>query len=291
MVSVSWNPDRDLSLDLALARHTRWGADPVNVVQGGVYFRVAAGGIVYSARQRRNGAVEVSAESRRQADLGLQDLKYRLAESLSFEPVEDLASRDRYVAALIDEFAGYRPPMVIDPFEMLVGAISAQQVNLRWAGTTRARLVERFGRVHEWLGTKVWEFPAAARLAEAEPDELRRLQFSGAKSEAIVQLAQAGSAGELAGLHDLTNEQVIEKVTALRRIGRWSADWLLARCLARPDVVAAGDLGVRKAVSVLYLRQGELISEDEVREVTSDWGDAANWTAHLLLERFARSHG
>ena len=286
MSAITWKPSRFLDLELAMARYRRWGRDPVNVWEAGTYSRVASGSVAYSARARPDGSIEVTSKD---AQRGLEDLQYRLAESLPYEPLRELAQRNRYVAGLVEDFAGYRPPLVVDPFEMLVGAISAQQVNLRWANTVRGRLVEGFGRVHEVQGTEVWEFPRPERIAEASVQELHRLQFTRAKSEAIIGLAKAAAAGELDALPDLSNEEVVERTTALRGIGRWTADWLLARGLGRPDVVAAGDLGVRKAVSHLYLSADELRPEEEIRDVAGEWGNAANLTAHLLLERLARS--
>jgi len=64
-------------------------------------------------------------------------------------------------------------------------------------------------------------------------------------------------------------------------IGRWTAEWLLARTLGRPRVVA-GDLGVRKAVGAAYL-DGRMPSEAEVRAATAHWGPAAGVAQQLLL--------
>ena len=68
-------------------------------------------------------------------------------------------------------------------------------------------------------------------------------------------------------------------------IGRWTAEWLLARTLGRPRVVA-GDLGVRKAVGAAYL-EGRMPSEAEVRAVTAHWGPAAGVAQQLLLHWLA----
>ena len=72
-----------------------------------------------------------------------------------------------------------------------------------------------------------------------------------------------------------------------RCVGRWTADWLLARCLGRPAAVAAGDLGVQKAIGQHYLALGRKATEGEARVVASGWGEAANWATHLLLEELA----
>ena len=80
------------------------------------------------------------------------------------------------------------------------------------------------------------------------------------------------------------NERAAERITALRGMGRWTAEWFLARCLARPDVIPAGDLGVRKAISRLVAETDRLLSEEEVRAAAADWGEGANLAVHLLLE-------
>jgi DNA-3-methyladenine glycosylase II len=129
---------------------------------------------------------------------------------------------------------------------------------------------------------EVWSLEAA-RLAGAGVAELRELQFSNAKAVAIVEFAGAVAGGrvdlgELAGLAD---EEVVERLVVFPGIGRWTAEWLLARTLGRPRVVA-GDLGVRKAVGAAYL-DGRMPSEAEVRAATAHWGTAAGVAQQLLL--------
>jgi DNA-3-methyladenine glycosylase II len=133
---------------------------------------------------------------------------------------------------------------------------------------------------------EVWGLDAEA-LAGAEVAELRALQFSNAKAVAIVVFAGAVAAGrlrldELAGLDD---EQVVDRLVAFPGIGRWTAEWLLARTLGRPRVVA-GDLGVRKAVGAAYLG-GRMPSAAEVRAATAHWGAAAGVAQQLLLHSLA----
>ena len=214
----------------------------------------------------------------------MADLRTRLAEGLPAGPLDELATRDDRVSDLVRRFPGFRPPITPDPFESLISSISAQQVNLRWALTTRRRLVERYGHLHHYDGVPVWQFPTPEVIAAADPGEIRALQFTTRKAEFVVGVGQAALEGTFDDLEDLPNEVIVERLTAIRGIGRWSAEWLLARCLARPDVVAAGDLGVRKAVSFSYLANDDILSESVVRDTALAWGDAANWTAHLLLE-------
>ena len=94
---------------------------------------------------------------------------------------------------------------------------------------------------------------------------------------------KAASDGELklASFADLDDAEVVERLVALPGVGRWTAEWFLARTLGRP-VVVAGDLGVRKAVGVAYC-EGRMPSEAEVRSATAHWGAAAGVAQQLLL--------
>jgi len=86
-------------------------------------------------------------------------------------------------------------------------------------------------------------------------------------------------------LSQLEDEDVIQRLCTIRGIGRWSAEWVLARTLGRPRVVA-GDLGVRKAVGLAYLSR-PLPSESEVRSATAHWGRSAGVAQALLLHALA----
>ena len=85
----------------------------------------------------------------------------------------------------------------------------------------------------------------------------------------------------------MPDEDLIAHLTQIRGIGRWSAEWFLARTLGRPRVVA-GDLGVRKAVGRMYLG-GAMPSEDEVRRLTAHWGASATHVQALALHDLAAS--
>lgn len=281
---MRWTPSEPIDFAASIARYERWGVDLANVVTGGTFYRVHSKGDAYAASQSPDGSIEVKTADPADEPAALADLQWRLAEGLDRVPLMELGGSDPVVTQLIDRYPGLRPPLQADPFQSLITSITAQQVNLTWATTTRSRLIEAYGTPHTLFGTVVWQFPSAERLAAVDPSDLRSLQFTTRKSEYIVGVAQAAAGGSLAGLDQLGNEEVIRRLISLRGIGRWSAEWLLARCLARPDVIAAGDLGVRKAVSYHYRGVDELLSEEVVRDLASPWGSATNLVTHLLLE-------
>ena len=105
-------------------------------------------------------------------------------------------------------------------------------------------------------GADVYAFPTPARLAAARLREYRALKFSTRKSEYIRDVARAivGGALDVDALMTAPSADVIAILTALRGLGRWTADWFLARCCGRGDVCPAGDLAVRKAFDHHYAR-------------------------------------
>jgi DNA-3-methyladenine glycosylase II len=193
-----------------------------------------------------------------------------------------LCRADPVVARLAARYPGLRPVLQLDLLGALIRCISAQQVNLRWAAETRRRLAERFGDRHTVAGVVVYSL-SAERLAGASLAEIRALQFTNRKAEYIIAAAQAIATGAIdrERLSALDDERVIAELVALRGIGVWTAEWILARTMGRPRVVA-GDLGVRKAVGIAYRRRA-MPAEDQVRRLTVHWGRAAAHAQALLL--------
>ena len=199
----------------------------------------------------------------------------------------DLAAADPAIAGLVERYPSVVPVLYVDPFAALIRSISAQQVNLRWAATIRARLAQHYGE-RVVVGEAFVQVLDAQQLARATIDALRELQLTNAKARAVVATARAALDGELEldDLAQLDDEQLISHLTRLPGIGRWSAEWFIARTLGRPRVVA-GDLGVRKAVGRLYATP--MPTEEEVRRMTEHWGPAATLAQALALHDLALS--
>src|SRR5919197_1190790 len=135
------------------------------------------------------------------------------------------AEADPVLARLVTALAGFRPPLAPDPFEALVGSITAQQVSMFAAFAIRSRLIERFGTR---LG-RVYAFPTRERIAAAQPEELVALGFSRRKAEYTLTLARSDLARD--GLGRLEEEEVRARLAPLPGIGEWAGDWFLARHL------------------------------------------------------------
>lgn len=181
------------------------------------------------------------------------------------------ARRDPVLRRLTRLLAGFRPPLAPDPFETLVTSITAQQVSLHAAFAIRNRLIQRFGRR---VG-EAYSFPTARRLGHATHDELVALGFSGRKAEYVLGLAAARL--DFASLARLPDDEVKAELVAVRGLGEWTADWFLARHLARPRAWPAGDLALRRTVAAFYPEAGD------VRVFGERFEPFQNLTAHYLL--------
>lgn len=282
-----------LDVPRTLARFHIWGEDPTSRLTDGVFRRaVKADGRWYGYELRWAGGPDRTrltvtvpgTRSARVADAALAEVRWICGLDLDLTSFYGAVGRDAVLAGLAQRLYGLRPTLSPRPLEMLVGSVCAQQVNLRFAFTVRARLVERFGTPVEIGGHTVFAFPEPAVLARASVAELRQMQFTVRKAEYIVGLARQVMTGalDLDALRRLGNEEVIEQLTRIRGLGRWTAEWFLARCLGRGDVCPAGDLGVRKAFAHFYSR-GRLVSEEAIRRRAAAWGAHQNLVVHYLL--------
>jgi DNA-3-methyladenine glycosylase II len=180
------------------------------------------------------------------------------------------AATEPVLAGLVERLRGLRPPLAPDPFEALVTSITAQQVSLRAAFAIRNRLIRAFGEP----SGRAYAFPKRERIALAEPAELVTVGFSRRKAVYTVGLARSDI--DLGALASLPDEQVKARLVALPGIGEWTADWFLARHLARPNAWPAGDLGLRKAVLHFY-------GVSDPRALKGQFSRFANLAAHYLL--------
>jgi DNA-3-methyladenine glycosylase II len=268
-LSVLRVPD-PYDFELSTERFQAFGPDRANLWHAGGLHRVVGGREVRVEPARGGVLVEPFDDGIRAVVEKLLGLEFDLDMFAQF------AAGDSVLATIVPRLAGFRPPLSPDPFEALVSSITAQQVSLFAAFAIRNRLIERFGEP----GEQAFGFPTRERLARAHEAELVALGFSRRKAEYVLVVARADL--DLDGLAALPDEDVKERLTALRGLGDWSADWFLARHLARPEAWPAGDLGLRKAVSAFY-GGGRSMTTQEVREIGARFAPFQNLTAHHLL--------
>ena len=227
--------------ELSTGRFRAFGTDLSNRLVDGTLHRAVAGREV---RIRATaGGVDVSPldDETRPVVLKLLGAEFEL------EPFYRWAVEQQpVIAELTVKLAGFRPPLQPEPFEALITSITAQQVSLVSAVAIRNRFIQAFGlQVGE-----AWAFPTRERIAAASEDELFAVGFTRRKAEYTVGLAR--SALDLHALAALDDDEIRACITALRGLGPWTAEWFLARHLARPHAWPAGDLALRKAADLLF---------------------------------------
>ena len=262
---------------LSTVRFREWGSDGVTVWQYDALYRVVAGEEVRIAPVPGGVRIEPGGAA------AAAEVSFLLGLPFDLDAFRAWATQQPVLAGIVARISGYRPPLAPNPFEALVGAITTQQVSLQSAAAIRSRFVGRYGERHE----HATEFPSRERVAGATVEELRALGFSGRKAEYLLGLAR--SELDLERLRTLPDEEVIETLTTIRGLGRWTADWFLGRALARPGAWPAGDLGLRKAVSAFYADpdagpcSGRLLSIEEVRRMGERFTPFQNVSAQYLL--------
>jgi len=175
-----------------------------------------------------------------------------------------LLRRDPVLAALIREYGpcGLAAAQRADHFSALVRAIVFQQLSTKAASTIYSRMVALLPN-----GALTPE-----ALAGLSDEQLRSAGISRQKGSYLRDLSEKVAAGvvPLDDLEHMDDEQVIEALTKIKGIGRWSAEMFLMFRLHRPDVLPVGDLGIMNAVMKVY-RMRKKPSPDRLRRLGEAW--------------------
>ena len=181
----------------------------------------------------------------------------------------ELAGRDAVLAALVTQHRGAILVRRSEAFATLARAIVSQQISTRAAAAIWQRLGQALGEV-----------TPDCVLTQA-PDALRALGLTVRKAEYLHDLAGHFADGRLdpKRWRRSADAALIAQLTAVRGIGRWTAEMFLIFHLNRPDVWPADDMGLQKAVARHYL-EGRLPSAQELAawgERYAPWRTVATW--------------
>jgi methylated-DNA-[protein]-cysteine S-methyltransferase len=205
--------------------------------------------------------------------------------TLGFDPqaaVEHLRAVEPALGRLIDAVGRCALELKRAPslFGALAEAIVYQQLHGRAAATIYGRLCALFPRAGL----------TAASILRASDEKLRGAGLSRAKMLSLQDLARRAAAGEiptLAEARGMDDETILERLTPVRGIGRWTVEMLLIFRLGRPDVLPADDYGVRKGFAVAF-RKRELPSPKELAKRGERWRPyrtVASWYLWRAAER------
>ncbi len=176
------------------------------------------------------------------------------------EAVAHLSRVDRKLARIIAKSVPIRlqPERTQSIFEALLESIIYQQLNGKVAATITGRVKALFPENTHRLRTRrglVGGFPTPEQVLAATPELLRSAGLSQAKMLAIRDLAAKtldGTVPTPRAAHRMSDEELVERLTAVRGIGRWTVEMLLIFRLGRPDVLAVDDYGIRKGFAKMH---------------------------------------
>lgn len=191
---------------------------------------------------------------------------------------EEFLLKDKYISPLVKKWGSctIKPRIHKDYFEALCSDIVGQQLSGRVADV----IFERFRKV---LGRKIT--PEA--IIKIDGQKLRDCGMSWGKVSFIKDLAAKTKSGELQTrkLMDLPDEEVIRELTAVKGIGRWTAEMFLMFSLARPDIFPVDDLGIRKGFEKVTKQKFDKVSAAEFAlKNWSPYRTPASWYLWRALE-------
>ena len=233
-----------------------------------------------------NVALSTSADSDEAQAHATRALQYLLGINLSLEEFYRLADGDERLRSLAGRFRGFKPPRFPSHFETLVNAISCQQLSLNVGIRLLCLLAARYGPAVSGDEGTFHAFPRPRDVAQADVDELRQMGFSYSKARYITGLAQAIVSGQLdlRELEDLEDEAALTRLTQLKGVGRWTAEYFLLRGLGRTHVFPADDAGARNNLQQ-WLGLRAPMSYEKIQRTLEPWqGFGGMVFFHLLLK-------
>ena len=189
--------------------------------------------------------------------------------TLAYDPAEavtTLAAADETLGQLMERVGPFtlETRAFLSPFQALLRSITYQQLSGKAAATIYGRALALFPEGGP---------PTPEQILAIEEDRLRGAGLSRAKVSAFKDLAVKtldGIVPPLDALQEMEDAEIIERLTAVRGIGRWTVEMLLMFRLGRPDVLPVTDLGVRKGFMLTY-ELDDLPKPKELRTYCERW--------------------
>ncbi len=159
--------------------------------------------------------------------------------------LKHLSLHDPVIAELIARYGGYTVTPHTDYYHELIESIIGQQLSVKAAAAIKQKFVALFGGQ---------TLPTPQAILEKSHEDLRSAGLSNAKARYIQDLALHVLEDRLdfKKLDNLSNNEVIEELTAVKGIGEWTAHMFMIFCMGRLDILPVGDLGIKNGIMKLY---------------------------------------
>lgn len=156
--------------------------------------------------------------------------------------IEHLKKRDKLLGAAIDQIGHIDREVEYDLFSSIIHHIIGQQISVKAQATIWKRLIDQVSEIN------------ADSIYSLDVNDLQKLGMTYKKAEYIKDFAEKvkNNAFDINELEALSDTEVIQKLSALKGIGVWTAEMLLTFCMRRPDVLSFGDLAIHRGMRMLY---------------------------------------
>lgn len=214
-------------------------------------------------------------------------LNRMLGLAVNLESFYHLARKDERLYSLVLQFMGLKPPRFPSLFESLANAIACQQVSLEAGLTLLNRLAQRYGLLFQEGDQAYYTFPEPQAIMHSTIEELRGLGFSRRKGEALINVASKIVLHKESdfGFEEKPNKEVIQLLSNLKGIGRWSIEYVLLRGLGRIGVFPGDDVGAQKNLKQLFALD-EIPNHAQIQNLMEKWDPYAGLIYfHLLLQK------
>tara|TARA_B100000315_G_C14596161_1_gene599734 strand:+ start:25422 stop:26291 length:870 start_codon:yes stop_codon:yes gene_type:complete len=253
------------------------------------YQTILFGNIISIAQDNSNGnlIIQTDANSDKQHLQISQEISQRFGLNQKITSFYKFISGNEYLKPMIQKLNGLRMYQKSTPFEALVTAITDQQLNVAFAIKLKQRFIKNFGIKHQVNGEIFYSFPTPEQIALLKDDALKQFQYSGMKSKYIIQLAKGIVKGDypLENWMTLKNDELIERLTGIYGVGRWTAEYTAMIGFNRCDIVPAADIGLQRAVQKCY-GLSKRPTEDDVRKIAESWQPWRGLTTYYLWHAY-----
>jgi DNA-3-methyladenine glycosylase II len=283
-LTFALRPRPPLRLDLTVWAIRRRAHNIVDRFDDGVWRRVLVIGkspVKIAVRQTRFGErpeieVRISATTPQEMKAEVAAIVTRmLGLDLDFSDFYRLARGDAHLRKLADRLRGMKPVRYATVFEAFANAVACQLVSLSAGMHVLNRLTEAFGIVDEVnsAAPPMRSFPPAAAIVRSNPDALRALGLSRQKGEYLIGLAKLAidpKDPDFRSIGQLDDDDAIARLSKIRGVGRWTAEYVMLRGLGRINIFPGDDVGGRNKLFE-WLGMGDAPTYDGVGRLLERW--------------------
>ncbi|AHM62760.1 DNA-3-methyladenine glycosidase [Flammeovirgaceae bacterium 311] len=196
-------------------------------------------------------------------------------------PFYQRLQHDPGLAFLVRKYWGLRLMGIPDLFECLCWSIIGQQINLTFAYRLKRRLVEACGSRLSWKGATFYAFPTPDQLLRLSKESLQSFQFSGSKAAYLIEVSRLFSSGAISKgeLAKLDPAEMFKRLTAIRGVGEWTANYTLMKSMKVPTSIPFGDAGLLNAWKNIY----QLAAKPTREELIRGFKPYNGWEAYLVF--------